>query len=312
MDRSCGLVRYQVCDPRIPIEGVVPDGARFGSSLTWGDFDGDGSNDLAVGAPNAAVSRQNIIPGSLDDYTVNDAGMVMVLWGLPNTPFVNDISQVFSILYQPIPPDPLSSSDLYAEPYDEFGATLTAGKFSRTRTDLVVGVPYEDIGSVAGGGMVHVFSFTTAPVTGGRQIVGRVLSQATSGVPGTPEASDLFGFSLATGDFNGDGKEELVVGVPYENIGSLVNAGGVHVFHGAAAGLSFSNSEFWTQSDIFGSSPSPFDGSPTEANDLFGHSLAAADFNGDGKQDLAIGVPYEDVITTHDGTTYINIVMRAK
>ena len=33
-------------------------------------------------------------------------------------------------------------------------------------------------------------------------------------------------------DFNGDGYEDLAVGVPGENVGSIVDAGAVHVFMG--------------------------------------------------------------------------------
>ena len=32
----------------------------------------------------------------------------------------------------------------------------------------------------------------------------------------------------------------------------------------------------------------------SEANDCFGYSLTAGDFNGDGRDDLAVGAPHED------------------
>src|SRR5262249_47349944 len=38
------------------------------------------------------------------------------------------------------------------------------------------------------------------------------------------------------------------------------------------------------------------------AGDEFGHALAAGDFNGDGFSDLAIGVPFEDVLSNRTGT----------
>ena len=38
---------------------------------------------------------------------------------------------------------------------------------------------------------------------------------------GKAEVGDWFGEELATGDFNGDGRDDLAVGVPKEDIGSI-------------------------------------------------------------------------------------------
>ncbi|MBA3529112.1 MAG: hypothetical protein H0T91_07380 [Propionibacteriaceae bacterium] len=48
-------------------------------------------------------------------------------------------------------------------------------------------------------------------------------SQATDGVPGANEAGDRFGYSLTFGH----GATTLLVGIPTENVGSVVNAGAV-------------------------------------------------------------------------------------
>ena len=39
---------------------------------------------------------------------------------------------------------------------------------------------------------------------------------------------------------------------------------------------------------------------PAETSDHFGAAMTHGDFNGDGYQDLAIGVPHEDIGTVHD------------
>ncbi len=89
-------------------------------------------------------------------------------------------------------------------------------------------------------------------------------------------------------DFNGDGRDDLAVGAPNEDIGSIESAGGVNVLYGGAGGLSATGNQFWRQNSpgVLGAS---------EAFESFGYALAAGDFNGDGSDDLAVGVPIEGV-----------------
>ena len=52
------------------------------------------------------------------------------------------------------------------------------------------------------------------------------------------EAFDLFGYSLAAGDFNGDDFDDLAVGVVGEDVavfqGDAANAGAINVLYGSA------------------------------------------------------------------------------
>ena len=57
-----------------------------------------------------------------------------------------------------------------------------------------------------------------------------LVTQATPGVPDTPEGG-VFGVALACGDFDGDGVDDLAVGVAGEN-----DYGIVEVIPGAAGG----------------------------------------------------------------------------
>jgi hypothetical protein len=49
---------------------------------------------------------------------------------------------------------------------------------------------------------------------------------------GVPEDDDLFGVTLATGDFDGDGVDSLVVGIPYEGLSGETDSGLVGVITG--------------------------------------------------------------------------------
>ena len=117
-------------------------------------------------------------------------------------------------------------------------------------------------------------------------------SQDSDGIAGEAEGGDFFGAALATGDFNNDGFEDLAIGAPTEDIEEIgfddLLAGAVNVIYGRAGGLATRANEIWHQDrdGIIGGA---------EDDDSFGSALAAGDFNNDGYEDLAIGVPGEDL-----------------
>jgi hypothetical protein len=109
-------------------------------------------------------------------------------------------------------------------------------------------------------------------------------------VGGTQEAGDNFATALAVGDFDGDGRDDLAIGNPNENVGSVVDAGELVIVYGAASGLGQAGAR--TPININQSVADVLD--VAETGDHFGAALAAGDFNGDGRDDLAVGVPGED------------------
>jgi hypothetical protein len=89
-------------------------------------------------------------------------------------------------------------------------------------------------------------------------------------------------------DFNNDGAADLAIGVPFEFVGAVQDAGAVNVLYGSAGGLQGPGSQFFTQDTA---------GVPGNADpqDNLGFGLATGDFDRDGFADLAIGVPGEDI-----------------
>ncbi|MFC3194808.1 hypothetical protein ACFODZ_11210 [Marinicella sediminis] len=118
----------------------------------------------------------------------------------------------------------------------------------------------------------------------------------TAGISGANEPIDRFGETVARGDFNGDGIDDLAIGIPNHDFfgGAILNTGTVLVIYGSANGLSTNDEQYLFQTfDNSGSNLETLNG--IEANDFFGHAMASGDFNCDGFTDLAVGTPDESV-----------------
>jgi FG-GAP repeat len=152
--------------------------------------------------------------------------------------------------------------------------------------DLAIGVPNEKIANEAAAGAVNVIYGSATGLNNARN---QLWSQDGAAVEEIPKVNDHFGAALAAGDFNGDGFADLAIGVPGEDVGTNKDCGGVNVIYGTASGLSASGlgDQFWNQGSL------GLKGNRQDF-DSFGAALAAGDFNADGFDDLAVGVPLED------------------
>ncbi len=89
---------------------------------------------------------------------------------------------------------------------------------------------------------------------------------------------------LAAADVTADGRADLAVGAPGDEVGTVAHEGSVTLLPGASTGLTATGSQLWSPD----SAGVPGTGS---ANAQFGAAIAMGDVNGDGHADLAIGSP---------------------
>lgn len=235
---------------------------QFGYALAAGDFNGDHCADLAIGVPYEDYNQEPFI---------KDAGVVHVLYGSPSGLSGEDSDYWLQ-----------EGPDIQGEPddYDQFGFSLVAGYFNLDDyADLAIGIPGETVNGHFEAGAVSVLHGTSSGLTA---LYNHFWHQDVGAVYDIAEDDDHFGRTLASGDFNMDGFEDLAVGVSSENLDSITEAGAVHVFFGTNIGLDPLNNQFL------------WDSSSTHYT-RFGSSLASGLFNGDGYWDLAIGAPGKDV-----------------
>jgi hypothetical protein len=307
---------------RTPNENTT--GKFFGSTVAAGDFDGDGHDDLVASMRKVTVPpytsplpRRPVFVGPL----MPGEGGATIVAPQPSTPVVQStpIPGGVDVLYGSItgistsrvqnmlPAGDMAKTSQLSSASDDFffGMALAAGDFNGdNRDDLAIGAPgafdtafgdppsqnspfgsYADIG--------RVYAVYSNPYGLNRLNTGTWLSPSDLGL--RHETDQGFGLSLAAGDFNRDGKDDLAIGSPLADVNGQSDAGVVAVIYSnvytSEIGETFvglqSNQQQWNQ-DIGTISDS------AEAGDLYGSQLIAGDYNGDGRADLGISVPNEN------------------
>jgi hypothetical protein len=166
----------------------------------------------------------------------------------------------------------------WADPHTCFG---TEGDVNGDgHRDTVLPLSDYDVNGIVNAGAFYFIDGATGKAS--------LVHQASAAVEGDAEAEDLFGFSVATYDADGDGCSDIVAGVPGED-----GIGYVQVFPGAPEGIDTAADYMLAQST---------NGMPgaNEAGDRFGYSVTAVNRD-DGTPVLIIGSPGEDVQTDTTG-----------
>jgi hypothetical protein len=264
-----------------------------GGALAIGDLNGDGQNDLVLGAPSA------------DHNGSNSGSAYLILSELIQAYGTSTGNQL-----------PLSTAGSYnlrwagsaADDYLTIGGAIVIGDLNGDGdSDLVLGAPYADHnGSNSGSAYLILSELIQAYGTS----TGNNLPLSTAGSYNLRWAGSAAGDlltrdgTLAIGDLNGDGQNDLVLGAPYaDHNGS--NSGSAYLILSEliqAYGTSTGNN---LPLSTAGSYNLRWAGSAASDNLTAGAALAIGDLNGDGQNDLVLGAPYADHNGSNSGSAYL-------
>ena len=237
--------------------------------------------DLAVGVPGEGLGT-GVAPGMVMIIRGSDDGLVLagaavLTRASTGAPYLADSPHGFGYA--------LATGDLDGDSY----------------ADLAVGAPAsgasgdDPMRPLVDGETAVFYGSGTGLATTGSQL----WTQGTVGA-GTAEEGDWFGSSLAIGDFDADHLDDLAIGAQFARVNG-VKSGAVNVLYGTIAGVSSTGSQAWDQDD-------PGVPGAAEVGDDFGHAVATGDLNGDGRADLAIGVPGEAFGSGWNGAGLVDVL----
>lgn len=268
------------------------EGSLAGNSISSGDLNGDGFDDLIVGARGAPVNG-------------SDAGQVFVIFGNSSSEYSLNLGPSFLDGTTGYIINGINSSD-------QTGRAVAAGDINNDgKDDLIIGASGADVGGIIAAGKVYIiFGGQLASLdaddgnTDGSINLANLDALTEGFMLNGYGTSDQVGYSIATGDLNNNDHHDLIIGAFAANERGDTANGATYVIYGNQLSSADDNADgIIDLSTLDGTDGYILSG--IRDFDESGYSVASADVNGDSFSDIIVGAHRASTNGTNAGETYI-------